>query len=275
MAVVTLTSDIGNRDYIIGSVKGRLLRSLSNLQIVDISHEVLPFNLNEGAYFMRNACRHFPDFSWHIALVNVYYDDDPNFLVAFADNRYYICPNNGILPMILDRKPGDLIMLDMPANSAGDFYLWMDRIASLIQKVENGGPFHEMGEEPEEIYEHSNMKPTYGLDWIDGQIIFVDRFENVIVNITRDDFLRIGNGRPFEISIVTNEKITRLSKHYGDAAGGDKLAFFNSAGYLEIAVNKGNAAGLFGLQAMERSLAPALAKARNVYEKVRIMFLPD
>ena len=247
MPVVTLTSDIGNRDYIVGAVKGRLLRNIPDLQIVDISHGVLPFNHNEGAYFMRSACRHFPDFTWHIALINIYHSKNPGYLVAHSDNMYYVCPNNGLLPMVLDRRPADIIKLDIPASEPGDFFKWLDEIAQMIRRVEKGEPFHTMGEEPEQIVEHSNMKPTYGENWIDGQIIFVDHFENVVVNITRKDFDEIGKGRAFEIGILSNEKIKRLSRHYGDVNDGDKLAFFNSAGFLEIAINQGNAAGLFGL----------------------------
>ena len=87
-----------------------------------------------------------------------------------------------------------------------------------------------------------------GSDYIEGQIIFIDNFENVIVNIHRDEFEEQRKGRSFKIVFKRDEVIDRISDTYADVNEGEKLALFNSAGYLEIAINKGNAAGLLGLQ---------------------------
>ena len=87
-----------------------------------------------------------------------------------------------------------------------------------------------------------------GDNYIEGQIIFIDKFENVIVNITRDEFEAQRRGRSFRIVFKRNEIIDRISESYADVPQGEKLALFNSANYLEVAINKGNAAGLFGLQ---------------------------
>lgn len=83
---------------------------------------------------------------------------------------------------------------------------------------------------------------------IEGQIIFIDSFENVIVNITHEQFEEQRKGRSFRIIFKRDEVIDRISDTYADVPEGEKLALFNSAGYLEIAINKGNAAGLFGLK---------------------------
>ena len=87
-----------------------------------------------------------------------------------------------------------------------------------------------------------------GNNWIEGQIIFIDNFENVIVNINKEDFEEQRKGRSFTIVFKRDEVIDKISETYADVNEGEKLALFNSAGYLEIAINKGNAAGLFGLQ---------------------------
>jgi hypothetical protein len=83
---------------------------------------------------------------------------------------------------------------------------------------------------------------------MEGQIIFIDNFENVIVNITREEFEEQRRGRSFKIVFKRDEVIEKISDTYADVQEGEKLAIFNSATYLEIAINKGNAAGLFGLQ---------------------------
>ena len=92
--------------------------------------------------------------------------------------------------------------------------------------------------------EKNPLRPAVGDDWIDGQIIFIDNFENVIVNITRHEFEELRKGRGFKINFKRDEVIDHISETYADVPEGEKLALFNSAGYLEIAINKGNAAGL-------------------------------
>jgi S-adenosyl-L-methionine hydrolase (adenosine-forming) len=103
---------------------------------------------------------------------------------------------------------------------------------------------------------------------MEGQIIFIDNFENVIVNITRDEFEEQRKGRGFRIVFKRNESIERISETYADVPLGEKLALFNSANYLEVAIHKGNAAGLFGLQDFtDQSLQHYL-----FYQTVRIYF---
>ncbi len=94
----------------------------------------------------------------------------------------------------------------------------------------------------------NHLRPLLDNNWIEGQIIFIDNFENVIVNITQEQFEEQRKGRKFRIVFKRDEVIDRISESYADVPEGEKLALFNSAGYLEIAINKGNAAGLFGLK---------------------------
>ena len=120
--------------------------------------------------------------------------------------------------------------------------------------------------------EKNALKPLLGENWIEGQIIFIDNFENVVVNITREQFEEQRKGRSFRIVFKRDEMIERISESFADVTEGEKLALFNSAGYLEIAVNKGNAAGLFGLQGyLEQAQNPYLQN-RLFYQTVRIYF---
>ncbi len=119
----------------------------------------------------------------------------------------------------------------------------------------------------------NNLQPLTGEDYIEGQIIHIDNFENVVVNITREQFHAQRNGRRFAIFFRRDEMITQISETYADVAEGQKLALFNAAGYLEIAVNKGNAAGLFGLQGFRRDqLQQGAYQQLSFYQTVRILF---
>lgn len=272
MPTITLTSDIGEKDYLVGAVKGRLWQSNKAFQLADISHNITPFQYNEAAYFIRNAYAHFPEYSWHIILVNLFDNADPRCLLAYHDGHYFACPDNGLLPMIFDGDPQHAVVLPLTPAQVPNMMAWIDEIAKAILKIERGESFQQLGAEAENVVSKNNLKPNFGDDWIEGRIIFIDRFENVIVNITRQLFEEIRNGRSFNIEFKTDDVITKISDHYGQVNEGDKLAFFNTAGYLEIAVNKGNAAGLFGLQAMTSGASEQFLKSRMFYQTVRIFF---
>jgi S-adenosylmethionine hydrolase len=98
-----------------------------------------------------------------------------------------------------------------------------------------------------------NNVPVHWLSKIEGNtvechVIHIDRFENVVINLTRSQFDAIGTGRPFKIQFMRDEEINELNGHYSNVKEGEKLCRFNSAGYLEIAINRGKAASLFGLR---------------------------
>ena len=148
---------------------------------------------------------------------------------------------------------------------------WTKAIGKAIAAMEYGRAFHQLGIEPDDIRQMATPQPALGTDYIEGHIIFIDRFENVVINIRKMVFDEIGRGRPFSISLTLNEKIETIHQHYGQVREGDKLAFFNQSGYLEIAINKGNAAGLFGLRT-SGSGGMGRSNSKMFYERVRVHF---
>ena len=272
MAIITLTSDFGTKDYLAGAFKGRLLRHHAACQLVDITHDVPPFNFSEAAYIIKNSVLNFPEHSFHLLLVNLFDSATSLPLLAYHRGHYYAAADNGLLPMVLGTQPDQSILLNLPARLQYDTLAWADLFGKAIHHIESGLAFDKLGKEPELLVEKTNLLPNYGDDFIDGRIIFIDRFENVVVNITYDDFHRIGNGRPFAIMFKSRDTIRRISNGYPQVSEGSSLAFFNSAGYLEIAVNKGNAASLFGLQTFSHHANPEFIKSRMFYQTVRILF---
>jgi hypothetical protein len=128
---------------------------------------------------------------------------------------------------------------------------------------------------PDVVYtEKNHLRPLLETNSIEGQIIFIDNFENVIINITHEQFEEQRKGRSFRIVFKRDEVIDRISESYADVPEGEKLALFNSAGYLEIAINKGNAAGLFGLKGFsEKSTqVSGIMQTRLFYQTVRVYF---
>lgn len=271
MAIITLTSDIGTKDYLAGAVKGRLLSIHSSFIIADISHNIAPFNYNEAVYIVRNSFPSFPKHSWHLLLVNLFDAAVPNILLAWHEGHYFACADNGLLPMVFDGMPEQSVLLPYP-EKAMNVMTWVDIVGNAILDMENGKSFLGLGNEPDQISVKTNLKPVANDDYLEGRIIYIDNFENVIVNITRTLFDSVCRGRKFKINFKGDESITRISNGYADVPEGSKLAFFNTAGYLEIAVNKGNAAGLFGLQQFNRNLSAGLSQSRIFYQTVKVYF---
>jgi len=141
-----------------------------------------------------------------------------------------------------------------------------------INQLVNGRSIQQMGVPDINYIEKNPVKPFPIDNGIEGQIIFIDNFENVIVNITRSYFEEQRRGRNFKIIFKRDEKIDRISETYADVHEGEKLALFNSAGYLEIAINKGNAAGLFGLKGFSERQHASGMQNQLFYQTVRIFF---
>lgn len=272
MAIVTLTSDFGTKDYLAGAFKGRLLSCYAGCRLVDITHDIAPFNFAEAAYIIKNSVEHYPEHSFHLLLVNMFDTVNSLPVLAWHNGQYYGVPDNGLLPMVLGSQPEQAVTLPLSPALQFNTLAWADCFGEAIAHIHGGMPFHQLGAEPDTLVEKTSLQANYGEDYIDGRIIFIDRFENVVVNITRRDFEQVGKGRAFTIAFKSKDNIRRISLGYPQVSEGSSLAFFNSAGYLEIAVNKGNAAGLFGLQAFSHLSNPEFIKARMFYQTVRILF---
>jgi len=274
MNFVTLTSDIGYQDYLVGAVKAQLLQVNADLQLVDISHNITPFNFPQASYVCRGAFKNFPEFTFHLILVNLFGTRPENLLVAFHKNQYIICADNGLLSMILEEKPDIIIGVPLSKNAVKNTLYVTEVMAKTVERLVNGESIQKIGTPDFSFREKNPLQPLVDSNYIEGQIIFIDNFENVIVNITREQFEEQRNGRGFKIVFKRDEVIDRISESYADVREGDKLALFNSAGYLEIAINKGNAAGLFGLKGFsdKASQSSNIMQNQLLYQTVRIYF---
>lgn len=271
MPLITFTSDIGQKDYLVGAIKGQLIQTVEGCTIIDISHDLTPFNYPQAAYVCRNAIKNFPEFTFHIVHVNLFENKNDQLLLAFHNGQYILCADNGLLTMIAEGKPELVIGLPMEKSITKNA-LYITRIfGKIIQHIVNGESLHKIGNSEIEIVEKNPLMPLLGENWIEGQIIFIDHFENVVINITREAFEQQRKGRSFSIAFKRDEVIDRISETYADVDEGEKLALFNSAGYLEIAINKGNAAGLLGLQGYSEKQSAHLQN-RLFYQTIRVHF---
>jgi len=270
MPLLTLTSDIGQQDYLVGAIKGQLLQINPAFSLVDISHSISPFNYPQAAYICRNAIRNFPPFTFHLLLVNLFEKKPEQLLFAYHQNQYILCADNGLLTMVLEDKPEMVIGLPLDKKVIKNTLYCIRVMGEAIQQLQTGVSLQQIGIPDIAFIEKNHLRPLLGEGWIEGQIIFIDNFENIVVNITHEQFEEQRKGRRFRIVFKRDEVIDRIAESYADVQEGEKLAIFNAAGYLEIAINKGNAAGLFGLHGFtERAQA---LQNRLFYQTVRVYF---
>ncbi len=274
MPLFTLTSDIGHQDFLVGAVKGQLLQSNKDFILVDITHHLSPFNYPQAAYVCRNAIKNFPPGTFHLILVNLFDEKPEHLLLAEHNGQFIGCADNGLLTMILEEIPQKVVALALDKDQQKNTIYCTSVFAKAFNELNKGKKIEETGNAAISIQVKNPLRPMFGNDYIEGQIIFIDNFENVIVNITKEEFEEQRKGRSFKIVFKRDEVIDKISETYAEVNEGEKLALFNSAGYLEIAINKGNAAGLLGLQSFsEKQLQQSqYLNSRLFYQKVKVYF---
>jgi S-adenosylmethionine hydrolase len=266
LPLLTLTSDIGQQDFLVGAVKGQILQATTGFNIVDITHQLSPFNYPQAAYVCRNAIKNFPPGTFHLVLVNLF-DEKPEYLLLAEHDGHYIgCADNGLLTKV--------VSLALDKSQQKNTLYCTTVFAQVFESIQSGKTLDEVGDNKVSIQVKNPLRPMLGNDWIEGQIIFIDHFENVIVNISREEFEEQRKGRSFKIVFKRDEVIDHISETYADVNEGEKLALFNSAGYLEIAINKGNAAGLLGLQGYSEKQVQQnqYMNSRLFYQTVKVYF---
>ena len=254
MAIITLTSDWGLKDHYIGAVKGAILRQLPGAVIVDISHSIPAFDLNQTSFIIRNFYRDFPEGTVHILAVNTEAAIETPHTLALYQGHYFIGADNGIFSLIFDGKPDKIIDLDVIQDS--DYFTFPSRdvFAKVAVHIASGKPMEELGHTKDKVVAKMSFQPVIQGDLIKGKVIYIDNYENVFTNITESLFKSHVKNRKFILTFRSpSYRITELSKSYQDVNEGEMLALFSSSGHLEIAINKGKASSLLGLK-MDQSV---------------------
>jgi S-adenosyl-L-methionine hydrolase (adenosine-forming) len=244
--MITLTTDFGTRDYYVGALKGALLRQKSDLLLVDVTHEIEPYNIVKGAFVLQQVWPEFPPGSIHLIGVNCVYDKEFRFVAARHQGHFFIAPDNGILSLLL---PGiqQEDLRNIHTDTRKHFAAKEVFVTAVLHLVE-GKAFEELGEYAAPLLERISIQPVITPSRIRGTVAYIDYFDNVILNISQELFEKVANGRPFSLYFKRNDPITRLCDNYCEVPIGETLCLFNDAGYLEIAVNMGRAAELLGLK---------------------------
>jgi S-adenosylmethionine hydrolase len=249
MAIITLTSDWGLKDYYTGAVKGAILRQLPDVQIVDVSHHIPAFDLNQAAFIVRNSYPNFPEGTIHILAINTEAAVDTPHTLVFHKGHYFIAADNGIFSLLFDDNPEKIIELDVMQDSDYFTFSTRDVFVKVACHIASGQPIEKLGFPKEKILRKMAFQPVIQGDLLKGKVIYIDNYENVFINITEALFKSSVKNRKFAITFRSlNYRITEISKSYKDVSHGDMLALFSTSGFIEIAIREGKASSLLGLK---------------------------
>ena len=254
MAIITLTTDFGEKDHFAGATKGAIYSELPDVKIVDISHSVSPFSVPEAAYIIRNAYSSFPKGTIHIIGIDSELNEENKHIAVKLDDHYFICANNGIMSMICSEiAPEKIVEINIHEKISTNFPV-LDVFVKVACHIARGGTLEVIGKVIQEIKPIKDLLPFVNAEknQIIGNVIYIDNYGNVVTNIKKKFFEEVQKGRPFEIS-ARNYKFQKIYSKYSDIVNfeipfekrhdeGRKMVVFNSSEYLEIALYKSNSA---------------------------------
>jgi S-adenosylmethionine hydrolase len=260
-AIITLTTDYGTNDHLVGTLKGVILKINPEATIVDITHNVAPFDLLDAALAIGSAYSYFPARTIHVVVVDPGVGTERRPLLVTAENQYFVAPDNGVLSMIYERED-NVVARNVTAahyflQPVSKTFHGRDIFAPIAAWLSKGWQTASMGEEITDHKKFALPKPKTTDGVLKGIVMRVDTFGNLVTNFRVEDLPEsaLTNG---EVTFqVGNQAVSRMVPTFASGEAGEPVAYLGSAGYVEIAVNKGNASRTLSIR---RGTAVVLTK---------------
>lgn len=253
MAIVLL-SDFGWSDGYVGMMKGVIQRIAPDAPILDLAHDLPPFQITQAAWVLRHALPYFPEESIFVCVVDPGVGSERKALMVKTDHYTLIGPDNGIFTLALEKDPAlSYFELTNPRywqKNASATFQGRDIFASVAAHCYAGVEPRELGESIPEILQLTHLFPKKRRGFWEGEMMAVDRFGNGITNFHRDFLEANVPGNSYEVKLEgqRSKPYRKWVTHYGEGAMGEILLLFGSSGYLEIAVREGSAAQKLNLK---------------------------
>ncbi|MBC6988585.1 S-adenosyl-l-methionine hydroxide adenosyltransferase family protein [Hymenobacter sp. BT491] len=242
MGLLTFLSDFGYRDHYVAAVKARILHLAPTQPVLDITHGIEPFNIAHAVHVLNAVFRDFPAGTVHLVGVNDLGGPRGAWHAALFEGHYFVAADNGILALLTDGQPEELVRLAATPTSSPT----RDVLTPAAVYLAGGGALTDLGPPPTEYYQLMNRQLRLQDHRITGHVVHVDHYGNLITNITRASVEAVGHGRPCTIHFA-RETVREVAPHFQAADPGDAVCIFNSQNMLCIGVNQGNASELLGL----------------------------
>lgn len=241
--VITLTTDFGLEDHYAGVMKGVILSIFPAARIVDLSHSVAAYSIEQAAFVLDQSCRWFPRGTVHVAVVDPGVGSERRALLAEAGGSYFVAPDNGALSYVFEHEQPTVRALDAERFALKEMsrtFHGRDLFAPAAAWLAKGTPFAEFGEE---IEEYVRLPPSAPLDASDGRrigrVLNIDRFGNIVTSFKPSELAGLAGG--FTLS-VGSLKVSRRIDSYAEAQAGEPFLIAGSSGHVEVSLREASAA---------------------------------
>lgn len=251
-AIITLTTDYGTNDHLVGTLKGVILKINPYATIVDITHNILPFDLLDGALAIGSAYSHFPPKTIHVVVVDPGVGTERRPLLVSAQNQYFVAPDNGVLSVIFEREAASLVVRHANVQHyyltpVSNTFHGRDIFAPVASWLSKGWQTPSMGDEISDYKRFSIPRPKDAAGTMKGVVMRTDAFGNLMTNFRSEDLPESAlDGGVIQLQAGPHQ-VSRLVDTFARGNNGEPVAYLGSSGYLEIAVNKANAARVLNL----------------------------
>lgn len=251
-SIITLTTDFGLNDHFVGAMKGVILDLAPDAQIIDINHSVQPFDVLDGALTISQAYSYYPSGTVHMVIVDPGVGTARRPILLTGDRHQFVAPDNGVLSLVYDREE----RLSVRHITAEHYFLQpgsntfhaRDIFSPVAAYLAKGVEPDRFGDEITDYVRFNAPRPKpVDERTLRGVVLKVDRFGNLITNITPQDLPALFEATTnFKITVGSKGHASRLVTNYAEGTPGEVFAILNSMGYLELAANRGSASQLVG-----------------------------
>ena len=249
--IVTLTTDYGTNDHLVGAMKGVILSINPEVQIVDITHNVIAHDVLDGALTIGQAYKYFPSKTIHVVVIDPGVGTARRPVLVASDQHYFVAPDNGVLSSVYDQTEAlyvwNIISEHYFRQPVSKTFHGRDVFAPVAAWLSKSWQTSAFGEQITDFVRFAIPKPKATGNTVKGVVLRVDHFGNLITNVTAADVpaLAAPDGK---VSIrAGNATVTKVASTFAESPAGEPVGIVGSSGYLEIAVNKGNASRALGI----------------------------
>lgn len=247
--IITLVTDLKDHDYYLGTVKGTIYSAFRGAQIVDISNSVEHFDTRQAAIIIKNSWHTFPEGTTHLILVEDRTISTDKLLMAEENGHYFVAPDNGTFSLLFEDLNLKIFEVDKTLINSSEKRLPVRLLmAQVAAKIASGTVPQELGKLKVDSVKKTLLRVGISDNAINGSVIFIDQFQNMITNITESDFESVRKGRAFTISVRRGDWLNKIYSNFNEVPEGGLLCHFNSLGNLVISTNKMKSRRLTGLQ---------------------------
>ncbi len=251
-SIITLTTDYGTSDHLVGTIKGVILQINPDATIVDINHHVVPYDVLDGALSIAAAYKYFPPKTIHVVIVDPGVGTQRRPILVSGEQHYFVAPDNGVLSLVYERESR------LTVRHATAEHYFLSPISDTFHGRDIFGPVaawlsktwqtQSFGEEITDFVRFALPKPKVSGKALEGVVLRVDAFGNLITNLIPRDLPEgsIANGK-MKLRVGSKE-VQRFVRTFAEGANGEPVALLGSSGFIEISVNRNNAARALGAQ---------------------------